>query len=191
MLREFDHDLRRNVVPGGLREVVDDDWKRGPVGDETVVRHHILRLQLALVEVWSPDHGCVVVQAGGVFNQTERLGGGLKTTSGDHHFLGSRGCNRNAHHFPFFVVAEHNGFAARTLHNDSADRRFRITIYIVLELFVVHLPIRVERRGDGRKNAIQKHWKSLLGLTQGYQLSSEMTNGIGPSLDLANYDYQK
>ncbi len=88
MAGEFDHDFGGNVVSGGLREVVDDDRQRGPVGDRAIEREQVRRKHLLFVVVRSTHHGGVVAEFGRIVGEPQRFLRRLDARAGDHDFVG-------------------------------------------------------------------------------------------------------
>ena len=157
MLRQFDHQFGRNVVAGSLRKVVNDHRQRRAIGHGAVKRQDVRWLHLLLVVVRSAHHGNVVAQFGGVFGKPQSLNRRLDARARDQHFVRRSRLARGLQHIAPLLIGKQNGLAGRTEHDDARARRARIALNIALELFEVDVAVRIERRGDGRKNTVKKH----------------------------------
>ena len=63
---KFNHNFSWNVVAGSLRKVINDDRKRGAIGDGAIVRKQVRGQHLFFVVMRGANHGDVISQLGGV-----------------------------------------------------------------------------------------------------------------------------
>ncbi len=111
MAREFNHHFSWDVVSRGLREVVDDDRERRPVGDGAIKSEQVRRQHLLLVVMRSAHHGGVVAKLGRIFGEAQSSVRGFDARAGDHHFVRRGGGERRLQHVAAFLVREQDGFA--------------------------------------------------------------------------------
>ncbi len=154
MLSQFNHDFGRNVVARRLREVVDDDGERRAVGNGAVEGEHVRRQHLLFVVMRGAHHGHVVAEFGSVFREAKSLDGRLNARPGNQDFVGRSGVTRALEHIPPLLIGEQDGFAGRSLHDDTRDRCTRVAVHVVFQLLEINVALGIKRRGDGRENSV-------------------------------------
>ena len=111
MAREFDHHFGGDVVPGGLREVVDDDRQRGPVSDRAIESEQVRGQHLPLVVVRSAHHGGVIAEFGGILGEPQSFMCGLDARARDHDFARRSGGESGLQHVAAFLIRKQNRLA--------------------------------------------------------------------------------
>ena len=157
MLGQFRYHLGGHVVASGLREVVNDDRQRRAVGYRAIKRKEVRGRHLLFVVMRSPYHGHVVAELGGVFGEPQGFDRRLDAGAGNQNFIGRSSIPREFQDIAALLIGEHDRLSSRAEHDNSGYRRTRVTLDVGLELFKIDVAVRIEGRGDGRKNAVEKH----------------------------------
>ena len=102
-------------------------------------------------------HGDVVAKFSGIFGEPQSFDRGLDAGAGNQHFVGSGCFAGRLQNIALLLIGEHERLARRPEHDDARDRSPRVALDVGLKLFIVDVAVGIERRGDGRKNSVEKH----------------------------------
>ena len=104
--------------------------------------------------MWRAHHRDVVTEFRGVLGEAQCFDRGLDSGTRDQHFIRGGGSTHGLQHIAPFLVGEQNGFTSRAFDDDACHGSAGITLDVGFKLFEIDLTVRIERRGDRRKNTV-------------------------------------
>jgi hypothetical protein len=161
MVGEFGNEIDGKLAMGEFGDAVEDDGEGRAVGEGAVVGDHAagggIQSVIGRVVHGGTDEDGVVLKLGGICGEAESFREAFAADAGEEDFVGAGGGGDVAEDVAGFLIAEHDGFAGGSKDDEAGAGGAGVALDVMFELAQVEAAVGIERSGDCREDAFEKH----------------------------------